>query len=323
MFFDITPQYLKKLKLKVFNSINQFFYKNKTIVTIGTFDGVHLGHQKVLKKLVFEANLLGFESTVLTFFPHPRMVLSQEKSIKLINTITEKSELLASLSIQNLIIHPFDEKFSNLTAEAFVKEILVGKFNVGKIIIGHDHRFGKNRTANINDLINFGIKYNFEVEEINAEEINAISISSTKIRIALENGNIKLANSYLGYNYFFNGTVVSGKKIGRKIGFPTANITVSESYKLIPKAGVYIVSSIIEGVLFYGMMNIGKNPTFGENPQTIEVHFFNLNEDLYHHFLKIKILDFIRDETKFITSDDLQKQLKKDKEISLAYIEKL
>ena len=264
-----------------------------------------------------------YESLVLTFFPHPRMVLQQDSSIKLLNTIDEKATLLEKFGIDNLIIHPFDEVFSNLSAEEFVKNILVDKLNIHKIIIGHDHRFGKNRTADINDLILFGEKYKFEVEQINAKEIDEIAVSSTKIRKALLEANIKLANEYLGYSYFISGKVVEGKKIGRTIGFPTANIQINESYKLLPKNGVYVVSSKINNILYFGMMNIGKNPTLGENEQSIEVHFFNLNEDIYNRNLQILILEHIREEQKFNSLSELQAQLDKDKLFSLNYIQNL
>jgi len=297
--------------------------KYKTIITIGTFDGVHLGHKSILDKMKNASLDNQYESLVLTFFPHPRMVLQQDSSIKLLNTIDEKAVLLEKFGIDNLIIHPFDEAFSNLSAEEFVKEILVNKLNIHKIIIGHDHRFGKNRTADINDLILFGKKYGFEVEQIGAKEIDEIAISSTKIRKALLEGKIKLANEYLGYSYFISGKVIEGKKIGRTIGFPTANIKINENYKLLPKNGVYVVSSEIDNVLHYGMMNIGKNPTIGENEQSIEVHFFNLDKDIYNKNLKISILEHIREEQKFNSLTELQTQLEKDKLFSLNYIQNL
>ena len=309
--------------MKTIHSIFNFSSKKKTIVTIGTFDGVHIGHKSILNKLKKRTNNGQFESVVLTFFPHPRMVLNQDSNIKLINTIEEKTNLLESFGIDSLIIHPFDEAFSNLSAEEFVKNILVDKLNIHKIIIGHDHRFGKNRTADINDLIAFGKKYSFEVEQINAHEIDEIAISSTKIRKALIEGNIKLANQYLGYSYYISGKVVQGKKIGRTIGFPTANIQIIENYKLLPKNGVYVVSSEIDNILYFGMMNIGKNPTIGENDQSIEVHFFNLKEDIYNKNLQISILEHIREEQKFNSLSELQAQLDKDKLFSLNYIQNL
>ena len=309
--------------MKIYQSTINFSTNRKTIITIGTFDGVHLGHQSILKKVVEAKENNTYESSLLTFFPHPRMVLQQDTSIKLLNTIDEKAELLDKFGIDNLIIHPFDAAFSNLSAEEFVKEILVDRLNIHKIIIGHDHRFGKNRTADISDLILFGKKYGFEVEQINAHEIDEIAISSTKIRKALMEGDIKLANQYLGYSYFFSGKVIQGKKIGRTIGYPTANIQISENYKLLPKNGVYVVSSEIDNVLHFGMMNIGNNPTLGDNEQSIEIHFFNLNEDIYNKNLQILILEHIREEQKFNSLSELQAQLDKDKLFSLNYIQNL
>ena len=309
--------------MKIYQSTINFSTNRKTIITIGTFDGVHLGHQSILKKVVEAKENNTYESSLLTFFPHPRMVLQQDTSIKLLNTIDEKAELLDKFGIDNLIIHPFDAAFSNLSAEEFVKEILVDRLNIHKIIIGYDHRFGKNRTADISDLILFGKKYGFEVEQINAHEIDEIAISSTKIRKALMEGNIKLANQFLGYSYFISGKVIEGKKIGRTLGFPTANIQINESYKLLPKNGVYIVSSEINDILYFGMMNIGNNPTLGENEQSIEVHYFDMSENIYNKKLKISILEHIRDEQKFNSLTELQAQLEKDKLFSLNYIQNL
>ncbi|MQP24436.1 bifunctional riboflavin kinase/FAD synthetase [Flavobacterium sp. LMO8] len=305
------------------SSIYCFKSTKKNILTLGTFDGVHLGHKSILD-IMKKATKNGlYESIVLTFFPHPRMVLQQDSSIKLLNTIDEKANLLEKFGIDNLIIHPFDTIFSNLSAEEFVKEILVDKLNIHKIIIGHDHRFGKNRTADINDLIAFGKKYNFEVEQIGAKEVDEIAISSTKIRKSLLDGDIKRANQYLGYNYFISGKVIEGKKIGRTIGFPTANIEIIEDYKLLPKNGVYIVSSKIKNNLYYGMMNIGNNPTLGENVQSIEVHFFNLDENIYQENLQISFLEHIREEHKFDSITELKSQLENDKSFSTDYIQKL
>ncbi len=309
--------------MRIFHSIKEFHSDKKTIVTLGTFDGVHLGHTAILKKLIQNTDNGKWESTVLTFFPHPRMVLQGKSELKLLNTIAEKIELLEKIGIDNLIIHPFDENFAQLSAEEFVKTILVDQLHVKKIIIGYDHRFGKNRTANIDDLILFGKQYEFEVEQISAQEINAISISSTKIRTALENGKIDIANEYLGYAYFLNGTVVKGKQLGRTIGFPTANITLSDNYKLIPENGVYIVCSKINEKQVFGMMNIGFNPTVQGTNKTIEVHFFNFNDDIYNLNIRVAILHRIRSEKKFDSIGLLQQQLENDKEFSIQYIQNL
>lgn len=309
--------------MKVSHSISSFNATKKTIITLGTFDGVHLGHQAILKKLVSATEKGTYESLVLTFYPHPRMVLNQEGAMHLLNTIEEKTILLEKFGIDHLIVHPFDDAFSKLSAEAFVKNILVDQLNIHKIIIGYDHRFGENRSANITDLIHFGKQYNFEVAQINAEEINEITVSSTKIRTALLEGAIELANQYLGYDYFFSGKVIKGKQLGRTIGFPTANIKLSETYKLIPKNGVYIVYSTLNNKHVYGMMNIGHNPTVGENNKTIEVHYFDVNEDLYDKIITVAFLKFIRTEEKFDSIDALKIQLNKDQEFSKNYIETL
>ena len=309
--------------MKTYNSIYDYNKKEKSIVTIGTFDGVHIGHKLILEKLIQNAKEHDCESVVLTFFPHPRMVLQESSDVKLINTIEEKSELIGNIGIENLIIHPFDQKFSRLTAEEFVKTILVDLLNIKKIIIGYDHRFGRNRTANINDLIVYGKQYDFEVEQISAQEINDNAVSSTKIRNAILEGNISLANKYLGYNYTFSGEVVKGKQLGRTIGFPTANIHIKESYKLIPKNGVYIVKSNYDGNTIFGMMNIGNRPTVNGENLTIEVNFFDFDEDIYNKIISIEILAFIREEQKFDSLDSLKSQLNKDQQTSLSYISKI
>jgi len=309
--------------LKVFSSICEFNSTKKTIVTIGTFDGVHIGHQKIIKKLIQETNNADSESLILTFFPHPRMVLHETSSIKLLNSINEKTSLLDKMGLDNLVIHPFDREFSNLSAEEFVKTILVDTFNIQKIIIGYDHRFGKNRSANMDDLIEFGEKYGFEVEQISAQEVDSVSVSSTKIRDAIANGTMSIANEYLGYDYLLSGKIIQGKQLGRTIGFPTANIKIKENYKLIPKNGVYIVNSVIQGKTVFGIMNIGLNPTVNGEDLSIEVHFLNFNADLYNTEITVSVMDRIRDEKKFTSIDLLKSQIQEDKNYAISYIDKL
>lgn len=310
--------------MKIFHSIQSFSAHKQTVVTIGTFDGAHLGHQKILRHLAKNAQELHCESLVLTFFPHPRMVLQGDSEMKQLNTLQEKIELLEKLGVDNLVIHPFDKEFSRLTAEEFVKEVLVEVFKVKKIIIGYDHRFGRNRTADIDDLITFGETYGFEVEQISAEEINEVSISSTKIRNALiENGNVELAADYLGYYYSLTGTVSKGKQLGRTIGYPTANIIIEEDYKLIPLNGVYVAKSIINGATFYGMMNIGTRPTVDGTTQTIEINFFDLNQDLYNQKITVLLLKRMRNEQKFDSLDALKNQLGLDKIAAQDFIKQL
>jgi len=309
--------------LKIVNSIPSFRSTKPTIVTIGTFDGVHLGHRKILDQIITNAKASDCESLVLTFFPHPRTILQAGTEMKQLNTLEEKIMLLQDLGIDNLVIHPFDKEFSRLTAEEFVKEVLVDTFKLKKIVIGHDHRFGRNRTANIDDLIAFGETYGFEVEQISVKEINDVSISSTKIRKALEEGNIELANDYLGYNYSLTGTVSKGKQLGRTIGYPTANIVIEENYKLIPANGVYIASRLINDKIVYGMMNIGTRPTVDGTTQTIEIHFFDFNKDLYNEKISVSLLKRMRSEQKFESVEVLKNQLDIDKNSALSYITKL
>jgi len=309
--------------LKTYSSIQSFVAQKKTIVTIGTFDGVHVGHKKILEKIIQNTNNSDYESLVLTFFPHPRTVLQTGTEMKQLNTIDEKSNLIEKAGIDNLVIHPFDKEFASLLAEEFVKKVLVDIFNIQKIVIGYDHRFGKNRTADINDLIAFGNQYNFEVEQISAEELNEVAVSSTKIRNALTDGNIELANSFLGYNYAITGMVVQGKQLGRTIGFPTANISINEDYKLIPNSGVYVVECKIDNQSYFGMMNIGTNPTV-ENTnqkQKLEVNIFDFDQDVYGKSINISFLKRIRSEQKFASLDALKAQIANDKVTSLRFIE--
>ncbi len=291
-----------------------------SVITIGTFDGVHIGHQKIIKKLVKAGQKKHLKSVVLTFFPHPRMVLQPDFEIKLLHTINERESILSNFGLDELVIKTFSKEFANLSAHDYVKQILVTELNAKHIIIGYDHHFGKNRTANIDDLKAFGKEFDFTVEEISAQDIKDVAVSSTKIRQALLEGNIKTANSYLGYPYFLTGKVIKGKGIGKTIDFPTANINIEESYKLIPKNGVYIVKSIIENKPVFGMMNIGTNPTFNEKKQSIEVNFFDIDTNLYDEILKIEILHRLRDEHKFESIKLLQAQLKVDKTNAFEFI---
>ena len=292
-----------------------------SVVTIGTFDGVHLGHQKIIKRLVAIAHAEQLQALVLTFFPHPRMVVQKDTSIKLINTIDEKADLIQDLGVDHLVIKAFTKDFSRLTSLEYVRDVLVNKLHVKHIIVGYDHHFGRNRTANIKDLKEFGAFYGFKVTEITAQEVGDVAVSSTKIRSALAEGSIKVANQFLGYNFMLNGTVVKGKGLGNTIQFPTANLQIEESYKLIPKKGVYLVQSIIDAQLVYGMLNIGTNPTVSDaNEISVEVFFFDFNQTLYGTALNIQFLDRIRDEIKFSGLLVLKVQLEQDQQAALAKI---
>ncbi|WP_411029684.1 bifunctional riboflavin kinase/FAD synthetase [Spongiimicrobium sp. 3-5] len=303
-------------------SISKYDKKHATAITIGTFDGVHVGHVQLLKRLINDAKALNLKATVLTFFPHPRMVLQKDADIKLLNTIDERTQILEKTGLDYLIVHPFTKAFSRLSATEFVRDILVNDLRIKKIVIGYDHRFGRNRNANINDLIAFGGILDFEVEEIPAQEVDEVSVSSTKIRKALLAGDVKTANRYLGYDYMLTGTVQRGKGLGRQLNFPTANLHIEETYKLIPKIGVYLVKSVLDGSEVHGMMNIGFNPTVSGTRKSIEIHFFDFDEDLYGRKIQIDILNRIRDEHKFDSVEELKIQLQKDKITSLSLIGK-
>ena len=286
--------------------------KSEKILTIGTYDGVHIGHQKILKRVVALAQKENLIPTVLTLFPHPRMVLQKDDTIKLLNTIDERIELLKTIGIEKVIVKEFTKEFANLSAKDYVEQILVKELNTKQIVIGYDHHFGKNRSANIDDLKIFAKEFSFKVEEISAQEIEDVTVSSTKIRKALNNGHIEIANTYLGYNYFISGEVVKGKGIGRTLDYPTANIHIKESYKLIPRDGVYVVKSVIDNTTIFGMMNIGTNPTVSGKSRSIEVHFFNFDTDIYGKNLKIEFLHWLRSEQKFESLEALKKQLNID-----------
>lgn len=306
--------------MNVFHSVQAFKSTQKTIVTLGTFDGMHIGHQAILNKLKLQKKIYGYQTVVLTFFPHPRMVLKTDTKISLLNTIDERVALIDSFGIDCLVVQEFTQEFANLSAEEFVKSILVDQFNIGKIIIGYDHRFGKNRSADIHDLIEFGNKYHFDVEQISAEELNDVSVSSTKIRNALTNGDVALAKTYLGYPYMVSGKVVAGKQLGRTIGYPTANIQVAEDYKLIPAIGVYVVGVTVKGVNYYGMLSIGTNPTVGGTEKTIEVFIFDFNDTIYNEEISVQFLTKIRNEEHFPSVDVLIDALKNDEIFSRNYI---
>lgn len=292
--------------------ISTFTSPKPTVITIGTFDGVHLGHQKIINKVVESARRENLLATIFTFFPHPRMIVQHDNSLKLIHTLSEKKEALKALGVDLLIVQAFNEEFANLTAEDFVHKLLVERLNAKKVIIGYDHRFGKGRTADIKDMERFGEQYGFAVEEIPVEEINEVSVSSTAIRNALLSGKMDIAERYLAAPYSLTGTVVHGMKLGRSIGYPTANIVVDDKYKLIPKDGVYAVYSLINQQKVYGMMSIGKNPTIEGKGSSIEVHFFDFNSDIYDQQITIYFIKYLREEQKFDSIELLKQQIAND-----------
>jgi len=306
--------------LKRYDNANTYNQQIPSVVTIGTFDGVHIGHKKIIEHLIQSAKRDGLESVVLTFFPHPRMVLQQDSDIKLINTIDERIQILEKIGLGHLVIHPFTKEFSRLSAGEYVQQMLVDCLGVRHVIIGYDHRFGRNRNSNITDLASYGIQKNFTVEEISKQDIDHVAVSSTKIREALKEGDISTANKYLGYNFMLTGKVVRGKELGRKLNYPTANLSIEEAYKLIPKNGVYIVQSFIDGKTYFGMMNIGTNPTVNGTKQSIETHFFDASFNLYEKKIQIELLKRIRDEKKFSSVEQLQEAMQQDEEFSREYI---
>lgn len=306
--------------MKTIHGIENFPASEGSIVTIGTFDGVHLGHQQILKQLIDTSQQSKLKSVLLTFFPHPRMVLQPDISMRLIQTIEEREKALRKTGLDYLVIHPFSEKFSRLSADDYVKQILVEKLNVRKVVVGYDHRFGRNRTASLEDMYNYADIYDFEVIEIDAKKIKSTAVSSTKIRKAIDEGDIALANSYLGDPFTLEGVVVHGDKRGRELSYPTANIELQNKHKIIPKQGVYLIQSDIDNQVVYGMMNIGTKPTFDTTNPSIEVHFFDWNGDLYDQTLQVKLLKWVREEQKFGSVEELQAQIHADERYCRSYI---
>ncbi len=301
--------------MKNHNSLKEFEAK-RPIVTIGTFDGVHLGHQKVINKLHEIARKYDGETVIFTFQTHPRLVTSpDERNLRLLTTLAEKTKLFEQYGIEHLIIYPFNKEFSELTYAEFVEKILVNQIHTYCLVVGYDHKFGKNREGGFDYLQKCASKFNFKIEKLDALIVEEESVSSTKIRQALQAGEIQRANHYLGYEFTLHGTVVGGKRVGRKLGFPTANIEASDKHKIIPGYGVYAVNVLINEDNFKGMLNIGTRPTFNKNAdnRSIEVHIFNFSGDIYGREITLKFVDKIREEQKFNNVEMLVDQLNKDK----------
>jgi riboflavin kinase/FMN adenylyltransferase len=300
--------------VNIYHNINDYKPSGPTVVTVGTFDGVHLGHRDIFKRMVRISEERGMESIVVTFDPHPRLVIHPDsKDLKFINTQERKNKLIEQSGIDALIIIPFTREFANTPSSDFVKNYLVDKLKVGKLIVGYDHHFGKDRQGSFNELMGLGKIYGFLVEEISAREVNGIPISSTKIRNALISGDVKLANSLLGYDYSISGKVIRGNKIGRTIGFPTANIDIEDRYKLFSAIGVYACLVDWNHRTYKGMGNIGFRPTVDRGKLTIEVHIFDFDEEIYGEKITIRFLNRIRDEIEFENLSELRKQLISDK----------
>ena len=300
--------------MKVFNNFDDLGEIRNPVLTIGTFDGVHVGHQKIIQQINKEADKLNGESVLLTFYPHPRIVLNPKNhGLSLIQTQEEKLKKLEKFGLKNIIVIPFTPEFANLSAKDFVLKYLVEKLKVKNIIIGYDHQFGKNREGGVDFLNKISEKHGFKVTEIPAQEINDVNISSTIIRKAIENGDMPIANKYLGENFSIQGSVVKGQQLGRTIGFPTANIEITDTTKIIPPKGVYHVSVEVKGVKYYGMMNIGERPTVSDSGiKSIEVNIFDFDKEIYGEITTISIFEKVRDEIKFNSIEELKNQLKID-----------
>lgn len=300
--------------MKIYHSISDFKNVSRPILTTGTFDGVHFGHKIIIDRLKEISNNQNGETVLLTFSPHPRMVLfPDDHNLQLINTLEEKIKLLEKAGIDHLIIHPFTKAFSRTTSLQFVRDIIVNELNVYKLVIGYNHHFGRNREGSFEHLKEFAPLYGFELEEISAHLIDNVSISSTKIRKALLSGDVSKAADYLGYNYPLHGQVIEGQKIGRTLGFPTANLTVFDESKLIPKDGVYAVQVEVKGQHFKGMMNIGNNPSITSKKHSVEVHIFDFDSEIYNEQIEVRFIKRIREEISFDNLDALKTQLEHDK----------
>lgn len=305
--------------MKVYRSLEQLPVFTKAVITIGTFDGVHLGHQQIIQQLLQEAKATGGESVLISFYPHPRKIVQPETNIAQLTTLEERIELLKQQGLDNLVVVQFNKKFSEQTAQQYIKDFLVDLFHPSLIIIGYDHKYGNNREGDYLLLEQMGETYNYVVEEIPQQVLNDVAVSSTRIREALQKGNIETANQLLGYSYFFKGYVIEGNKLGRKLGFPTANLQMEDADKLVPANGVYAVEAQVEGEssILKGMMNIGIRPTVDGSRRMIEVNLFDFDEDIYNRHLKVYVKHHLRDEHKFDGLEKLTEQLHKDKAKSI------
>lgn len=309
--------------MKIYHSVDVFPNVEKPVLTTGTFDGVHLGHQTIINRINSIAKAINGESVLLTFFPHPRMVLHpNDHGLKLLNTPEEKAHQLEKAGLDHLIIQPFTADFSKKSALEYTRDLLVDKIQPAKIVVGYDHRFGKNREGSIKNLIEYGEMFNFEVEQISAQTIEDVNISSTKVRRAIETGDIQTANHYLGYNYPISGTVIEGDQLGNQLGYPTANIQLTSDLKLLPANGVYAVKVKLDDGYYDGMLNIGVRPTVNNKGELkIEVNVFNFSGNLYTQFLSLELIHRIRDEIRFESLDQLKNQLAKDHQAALKMLQ--
>jgi len=302
--------------MKIFYNLSEVNKDKNTILTLGTFDGIHPGHKKIIEKVVEDAETENSRSFLITFDPHPRTIIAKGDEIKLLNTFQEKIEIIKNLGIQNLLVINFTKEFSQLTSEEFVKKYIIDSIGVKEIVIGHDHRFGKGRGGDEQTLREMGKEFDFELSVVGPVYQNGIIMSSTKIRNALIGGDIKVANSFLNRFYSFSGIVVKGDQRGRLLGFPTANIELEDKNKLLPALGIYAVEFIMDDEKFSGVMSIGKRPTFyNEGKITTEVYILDFDADIYGKFVSVNVVERIRGEERFSSAEELIKQMKKDTEI--------
>ena len=323
MVLSNATRFINITALKIYHQLAEFKKLENAVVTIGTFDGVHYGHQKIVNRLCELARATGGESVILTFFPHPRLILDPEnQNLKMINTIKQKAEMLEKLGVDHLIITPFTRDFSNLSPQEYIEDVLINTIGMKQIIVGYDHRFGKDRKGGMPELEAFADKHCFQIELIREQDINDVAVSSTKIRLALLEGDVALAATYLGYHFSIEGRVIKGDKIGRTIGFPTANIFLEESYKIIPSDGIYAVTVTMDEGTFQGMAYIGQRPTINGMTRNIEVNIFEFNKEIYGQTIEMKFLEFLRHDVKFTGLEALKEQLHQDKKDTLAYFSK-
>jgi riboflavin kinase/FMN adenylyltransferase len=310
--------------MEVFNSLSEVKKDKNTVITLGTFDGIHLGHRKIIDGVIRRAENLNARSFLITFDPHPRSVVSKGHAIKLLNTLPEKIDILNGLGVQNLLIINFTKEFSQLSSGEFFKNYIINKIGLKEIVIGYDHHFGKGRDGDEHTLREMGREYDFNVTKVDAVDINGTSVSSTKIRKSLAEGNIQLANSFLGRYYSFQGNVVKGDGRGRSLGFPTANIELKDENKLLPAIGIYAVELVLENEKHFGLMSIGKRPTFyNDGHLTTEIFIFDFDKDIYDKEVTVKVLERIRGEEKYSSPEALVAQMKKDKEAGMEIMSRL
>ncbi|RIW15604.1 bifunctional riboflavin kinase/FAD synthetase [Algoriphagus lacus] len=307
--------------MRIYEGLADFSPVRNAVVTSGTFDGVHLGHQKILNRIREIATAIDGETVLITFWPHPRLVLyPNEHNLRLLSTFEEKTKLLRQFGIDHLITIPFTKEFSQMTSEEFIRRVLMEKLKTKKLVIGYDHRFGKNREGSFEYLKANSAEFGFELEEISRQDVDEIGVSSTKIRKALESGDVKTAVTYLGRPYELNGLVIKGQQIGRSIGFPTANIHIPNDYKLIPKDGVYAVETMVDGILYKAMLNIGNRPTVDGSKKTVEANLFDFHGDLYDKQITVYFHEFLREERKFENLEALKNQLIQDQKTAKALL---